>query len=82
MPTGAPTLERRTERTSRLTRETVTVRTHSPLKPFSDSRTNGRRSREAEAPAAQDDEDTVKAKNLAPGNYTQMESVRHKLIIA
>jgi hypothetical protein len=48
--TSASGAERRTERTSRLTRETITVRTKSPLKPTSESRVNGKRSRDVETP--------------------------------
>ncbi|OCL07409.1 hypothetical protein AOQ84DRAFT_389532, partial [Glonium stellatum] len=43
--------ERRTERTQVLSRETVTVRTRSPLKHTTESRVNARRTRDTERPA-------------------------------
>jgi hypothetical protein len=56
--------ERRTERTTRTTRETITVRTKSPLKPISDSRVNGRRSRDVDGDATPKN---LKEAESAPG---------------
>lgn len=77
----ASTLDRRTERTSRLTRETITHRARSPLKPSSDNRINGRKSREPEVPIAQEDEDTVKPHSLVPGGCTQIKEQSIRLIL-
>jgi hypothetical protein len=60
---ASSTLDRRTERSSRVTRETITVRTRSPLKQTSESRVNGQKRREHESPVPQLDEElkTTKA---------------------
>ncbi|KIV98596.1 uncharacterized protein PV09_09614 [Verruconis gallopava] len=66
------TLDRRTERTSRVTRETITVRTRSPLKHASETRVNGQRKHEtAEAPLSSGegtDSKTPKAEAIGSWN--------------
>ncbi|KAF2419875.1 spindle pole body component 97 [Tothia fuscella] len=64
--THSSAAERRIERTSRVTRETITVRTKSPLKPASESRVNGRGKREGNSAGGSRDE-PVRKKEDAPG---------------